>query len=146
MKRRQIRMWQIGGILLGVTAGTALILNAFESNILYFFSPSEVVAGEAPAAGRMRLGGMVADGSLRQTPGTLRYQFDVTDYKQTIPVVYEGVLPDLFREGQGVVVEGRLADARQFTADRVLAKHDENYMPPEVADAVAGAGASPPER
>ena len=132
-------MWQIGGMLAGIAAGTALILNAFESNILYFFSPSEVIAGEAPAQGRMRLGGMVAEGSVVQQPGTLRYRFDVTDYRQTITVLYEGVLPDLFRDGQGVVVEGRLAESNTFNADRVLAKHDENYMPPEVADAIAGA-------
>ncbi len=139
MKRRQKRLLQIGAVLLGMGAGTALILNAFESNILYFFSPSEVIAGEAPTDGRMRLGGMVAEDSVIQEPGSLRYTFDVTDYKHTIQVVYEGVLPDLFRAGQGVVVEGRLGEDRQFAADRVLAKHDENYMPPEVADAVAGA-------
>jgi cytochrome c-type biogenesis protein CcmE len=99
---------------------------------MFFFDPSQVVAGQAPEGERFRLGGMVAKGSLEKTPGTLDIKFLVTDFRHTVPVSYSGMLPDLFREGQGVVAHGRLKEG-MFVADQILAKHDEKYMPPEVA-------------
>lgn len=133
MKKRTRRLWLIVGGMAVAAVALTLILNAFRSNLLYFFSPSEVVAGEAPASGSFRLGGMVVAGSVAKTPGSHEIRFTVTDYQHTIPVHYTGVLPDLFREGQGVVAEGKLSDSGFFEAQRVLAKHDEKYMPPEVA-------------
>lgn len=114
--------------------GVGLILNAFSTNILYFFSPTEILTGAAGNHELARLGGMVGDGTLHQESGTLNYRFDVTDYRNSVTVKYEGVLPDLFREGRGVIVEGSYLGNGGFRAERVLAKHDENYMPPEVAD------------
>jgi cytochrome c-type biogenesis protein CcmE len=99
---------------------------------MFFFDPSQIVAGEAPADKRFRLGGMVANGSVQKTTGTLDVHFLVTDFKHTVPVSYSGILPDLFREGQGVVAHGRM-NGGTFVADEILAKHDEKYMPPEVA-------------
>jgi cytochrome c-type biogenesis protein CcmE len=115
---------------------------------MFFFDPSQIVAGEAPADKRFRLGGMVAKGSVEKTVGTLDVHFLVTDFKHTVPVSYSGILPDLFREGQGVVANGRLANGT-FVAEEVLAKHDEKYMPPQVAKALkegqeAAAKAGPP--
>jgi cytochrome c-type biogenesis protein CcmE len=105
---------------------------AFRSNVMFFFDPSQIAAGEAPADERFRLGGMVEKGSVEKTAGTLDIKFLVTDFKHTVRVKYSGILPDLFREGQGVVAHGRLQDGT-FVADEILAKHDEKYMPPEVA-------------
>lgn len=131
-------------IVLGTGAATALALRAFQENLLYFYSPSQVAAGEAPAGRPFRLGGLVAVNSVRRDPQSLAVSFALTDTLQSVEVVYEGVLPDLFREGQGVVANGRLLPDGRFEAAQVLAKHDENYMPPEVADSLAKAGVKIP--
>ena len=103
-------------------------------NIMFFFAPAEVKAGKAPADALFRLGGMVVEGSVVRPGNDLTVQFDLTDYDQTVTVVYTGILPDLFREGQGIISSGRLRSDGVFAADEVLAKHDENYMPPEIAE------------
>jgi cytochrome c-type biogenesis protein CcmE len=121
----------VGGILLGVGIAAALATQAFRSNVMFFFDPTQIAQGDAPVGDRFRLGGMVEKGSVARTPGSLEVRFMVTDFQNTIPVSYIGVLPDLFREGQGVVAHGTLNNG-VFVADEVLAKHDENYMPPEV--------------
>ena len=129
-------------IVAGVAAlgiACALVLNAFSSNLVFFFSPSQVVANEAPRGHNFRLGGLVEAGSLRRVPETLTVHFVVTDMAQKIPVAYTGLLPDLFTEGKGVVAQGKLGADGVFHADQVLAKHDENYMPPEAADALKNA-------
>lgn len=136
MKPRRKRLFAVLAILVGVGAATALAMLAFEDNLLYFYNPTQVLAGDAPADRTFRIGGMVTEGSLQRTEGTLKIRFVVTDYKESIPVNYEGLLPDLFREGQGVIAHGRLAGNGEFVADEVLAKHDENYMPPEVAESL----------
>ena len=135
MKPRRQRMILIGLVLVGVVASLTLALRAFRENLVYFFSPTQVAAGEAPDRA-FRLGGMVVEKSVERDPGSLTVRFVLTDFVQTIPVEYTGVLPDLFREGQGIVAIGQLR-GRTFVAEEVLAKHDENYMPPEVADALA---------
>lgn len=122
--------------LTGLVVATALILNAFQGNLVFFYSPSDVVAREAPVDRAFRLGGMVAEGSVEREDDGLTVHFVVTDHLESIPVVFSGILPDLFREGQGVVTQGRLGGDGLFRADQVLAKHDEEYMPPEVADAL----------
>ena len=132
MTARQKRMLMVVGILAGVGLAAWLGTQAFKSNIMLFFDPTQIAAGEAPADKRFRLGGMVEKGSLQKTPGTLDIQFLVTDFKHTVSVKYSGLLPDLFREGQGVVAHGRM-QGNVFVADEILAKHDEKYMPPEVA-------------
>jgi cytochrome c-type biogenesis protein CcmE len=126
----------IGLVVAGVAVSVALTLRAFRENVLFFFSPTEVVAGNAPDERGFRLGGMVLDGSVAREPGSLTVNFVVTDFAHSIPVQYTGVLPDLFGEGQGVVARGQLNPDGSFTAEEVLAKHDENYMPPEVAEAL----------
>jgi len=136
MTPRRKRLLAVIAIVGGVAAATALAMLAFQDNLLYFYNPTQVVAGEAPSGRTFRIGGLVTQGSLQKTEGTLKIRFMVTDFKETIPVNYEGLLPDLFREGQGVIAHGRLADNGEFVADEVLAKHDENYMPPEVADSL----------
>jgi cytochrome c-type biogenesis protein CcmE len=136
MTPRRKRLLAVVAILAGVGAAAALATLAFRDNLLYFYNPSQVLAGDAPSGRTFRIGGMVTEGSLRRTEGTLRVRFVVTDYRHSIPVQYEGLLPDLFREGQGVIAHGRLADSGEFVADEVLAKHDENYMPPEVAESL----------
>ncbi len=136
MTPRRKRLFAVIAIVAGVAAATALAMLAFENNLLYFYNPSQVMAGDAPMNRTFRIGGMVTEGSLQRTEGTLKVRFLVTDYKQSIPVHYEGLLPDLFREGQGVIAHGRLTDTGEFVADEVLAKHDENYMPPEVAESL----------
>ncbi|HET7809511.1 MAG TPA: cytochrome c maturation protein CcmE [Steroidobacteraceae bacterium] len=132
MTPRRKRMLMVIGIVAGVGLAAWLGTQAFKSNIMLFFDPTQIAAGEAPADKRFRLGGMVEKGSLQKTPGTLDIQFLVTDFKHTVPVKYSGILPDLFREGQGVVAHGRM-QGNVFVADEILAKHDEKYMPPEVA-------------
>jgi len=123
----------------GLSLAAGLTLNAFQSNLLFFFTPSQVAAGEAAPGKTMRIGGLVADGSVSREEGELAVSFDVTDTANSLRVIYEGVLPDLFREGQGIVVKGVL-DAEGFLrATEVLAKHDENYMPPEAAHALEAA-------
>ncbi len=135
MKPRHRRMAVIVVSVVGFTVAALFVLNAFRSNLVFFYSPSEVLAGEAPRAQRFRVGGLVERGSVKKS-GT-QVDFIVTDMNKTISVHYEGILPDLFREGQGIVAQGRLMANNRFVADEVLAKHDENYMPPEVADALA---------
>lgn len=132
MTPRRRRLVLVLGIVAGVAIAGGLALQAFRENVMFFFDPSQVAKGEAPRDERFRLGGMVEKGSVVRTPGSLQVQFIVTDFQRSVPVHYTGVLPDLFREGQGVVAHGRLGGDGVFTADEVLAKHDENYMPPEV--------------
>ncbi|MEX0607614.1 MAG: cytochrome c maturation protein CcmE [Halofilum sp. (in: g-proteobacteria)] len=134
--RRKRRLAFAGVLVLGVAGATALVLNAFSENLVYFYSPSEVAQGEAPQARKFRIGGLVADGSVDQASESLEVRFTVTDNAEVVPVVYEGVLPDLFREGQGIVADGQLNGDGTFVAERVLAKHDEEYMPPEAAEAL----------
>ena len=123
--------------------GVFLILRAFEQNLLYYYRPTQVLAGEAPQYRDFRLAGLVVTGSLQRDGDTLDTEFVLTDTEANIGVRYSGPLPDLFREGQGVVAIGKLAADGSFTAREVLARHDENYMPPEVADALKQAGAEP---
>jgi cytochrome c-type biogenesis protein CcmE len=120
--------------LLGVAI--ALVLNAFQSNLVFFFSPTQVANGEAPTGRAFRIGGLVEEGSVRRESDGLTTRFVVTDTARSMPVTYTGILPDLFKEGKGVVAEGKLGPDGLFTATQVLAKHDENYMPPEAADAI----------
>jgi cytochrome c-type biogenesis protein CcmE len=133
MTPRQRRMTLVIGIVAGVSIAGALALSAFRQNVTFFFDPTQVAAGQVPLGQRFRLGGMVTEGSLHRAPGSLEVRFVVTDFSHEVPVSYTGVLPDLFREGAGVVAHGRLAADGTFVADEVLAKHDEKYMPPEVA-------------
>jgi len=136
MKPRTRRLgWILGGLaVLGVAA--ALVLNAFQSNLVFFFTPTQIAAREAPQGRPFRVGGLVEAGSLAREPNSLTVRFRVTDTAQTIPVTYTGLLPDLFKEGKGVVAQGTLGPDGVFRASEVLAKHDENYMPPAAADAV----------
>ena len=133
---RKKRIILIGLMVAGVGIAVGFALNAFNQNLMFFYSPTEVLAGEAPKDHPFRLGGLVTAGSVERLPNGLTTRFDVTDNEQTVTVVYTGILPDLFREGQGIVAHGKLDDSGAFVADEVLAKHDENYMPPEVADAL----------
>jgi cytochrome c-type biogenesis protein CcmE len=123
-------------VLAGVGIATAFGLVAFRKNILYYYTPSQVAAGSAEAGRPFRMGGLVAMGSVQRVPGTMTVHFTLTDMQNSIPITYTGILPDLFREGQGVVVHGSIGQDGAFTADDVLAKHDEKYMPPEVAAAI----------
>ena len=136
MKARHRRFaWIAAGVaVLGLAV--ALVLNAFQSNLVFFFTPSQVVAKEAPQGRPFRIGGMVETGSLVREPNTLTVRFRVTDTAQTIPVTYTGMLPDLFKEGKGVVAQGSVGPDGVFHATEVLAKHDENYMPPEAKAAI----------
>jgi cytochrome c-type biogenesis protein CcmE len=128
-------MVTVVAIVAGVGIATAFALKAFNQNLLYYYSPTQVQAGEAPGSRSIRVGGLVENGSLTRKPGSMEVTFILTDYAQKVPVSYTGVLPDLFREGQGVIARGRM-DGNRFVAEEVLAKHDENYMPPEVADSL----------
>jgi len=130
---RRKRLYLVLGIVAGVAIAGGLALQAFRSNVMFFFDPSKVAAGEVKAGDRFRLGGMVKVGSVQRTPGSLEVQFVVTDFRHDVPVRYNAVLPDLFKENSGVVTHGRLDASGVFIADEVLAKHDENYMPPEVS-------------
>jgi cytochrome c-type biogenesis protein CcmE len=130
---RQRRMTLVAVIVGGVGLAGGLALRAFRENVMFYFDPTKVAAGMVKPGQRFRLGGMVVKGSLHRTPGTLDVSFTVTDYNHTVPVRYSNVLPDLFREGAGMVAHGRLDASGTFQADEVLAKHDEKYMPPEVA-------------
>jgi cytochrome c-type biogenesis protein CcmE len=123
-----------GVVVLAVAAG--LVLSAFQKNLVFFFTPSQVVAREVPVGKPFRIGGMVAERSLQRESDGLTVRFVVTDTVKSVPVVYTGILPDLFKEGQGVVAQGKVGDDGVFVATEVLAKHDENYMPPEAAHAV----------
>jgi len=124
-----------------IAIAVALVLNAFQGNVVFFFSPSQVAAKEAPLEKTFRIGGMVQTGSFKRRADGLTVEFIVTDTAKTLPVVYTGILPDLFKEGKGVVAQGRLGANGVFTASEVLAKHDENYMPPEAAHALSKAEA-----
>ena len=126
--------------LAGLGIAAALVLNAFQSNLVFFFTPTQVASNEAPRDRSFRIGGLVEAGSVARERDGLTVKFRVTDTARTIPVVYVGILPDLFREGKGVVAQGRLGADGTFKASEVLAKHDENYMPPEAADALKKAG------
>jgi cytochrome c-type biogenesis protein CcmE len=141
VKARQQRLILVGVGILGVGAAAALAITALRSNISYYFSPSQVAAKEAPTDHVFRLGGLVTKGSLQRAPDGLTLTFDLTDMVKTVKVSYEGILPDLFKEGQGAVTKGRLGPDGVFRAEEVLAKHDEEYMPPEVADSLKTAHA-----
>ena len=139
LKPRQRRLAIAGVLLLAAGAIAALVFNAFQSNLVFFYSPTQVISHEAPAGRTFRIGGLVQQGSVKRDG--VRVNFAVTDSAQTVPVRYEGVLPDLFKEGKGVVAQGKL-EGGIFVAREVLAKHDENYMPPEAAEALQRAGAA----
>jgi cytochrome c-type biogenesis protein CcmE len=136
MKPRHKRMAMIAGGVAALAVAAALVLSAFQKNLVFFFTPTQVAANEAPQGRTFRIGGLVAPGSVKRQADGLTVQFVVTDTAKSVPVVYKGILPDLFREGKGVVTQGRLAPDGVFQASEVLAKHDENYMPPEAADAL----------
>jgi cytochrome c-type biogenesis protein CcmE len=142
--RRRRLLIGVALVVLGTGTATALALKAFRENLLYFYSPSQVAAGEAPVGRAFRIGGLVAAGSVQRDPRSLAVSFALTDTLHSVEVVYDGVLPDLFREGQGIVANGRLLSDGRFEAAQVLAKHDENYMPPEVAESLAKAGVKIP--
>ena len=137
MRPRQQRMLAVGLVVVGVAIATGLTLQAMKDSMMFFVSVTEVAEGKYPEGRNFRVGGLVLDGSIEREEGSLEMTFRVTDLRCELPVSYTGVLPDLFREGQGVVAHGRLADDGVFIADEILAKHDENYMAPEVADSLA---------
>jgi cytochrome c-type biogenesis protein CcmE len=128
-------MATVAAIIAGVGIATAFALQAFNKNLLYYYSPTQISAGEAPSSRTFRVGGLVENGSVKREPGSLEVRFTLTDFNKEIGVSYTGILPDLFREGQGIIARGKL-DNGQFVAEEVLAKHDENYMPPEVKDSL----------
>jgi len=130
---RKKRLYLVVLMVAGIGIAVGFALNAFNQNLMYFYSPSEVLAGDAPKNRMFRIGGLVTDGSVHRLANDLTINFDVTDQSKTVTVEYTGILPDLFREGQGIIAHGKLRDDGVFVADEVLAKHDENYMPPEVA-------------
>lgn len=137
MRPRQQRMLAVGLVVVGVAIATGLTLQAMKDSMMFFVSVTEVAEGKYPQDRNFRVGGLVREGSVHREAGSLEMTFLVTDLRCDLPVSYTGVLPDLFREGQGVVAHGRLADDGVFIADEILAKHDENYMAPEVADSLA---------
>ncbi len=137
-KRRRLMVVLLSMSILGVAA--ALVLTAFEDSIVFFYSPTDLATKDLPADRRIRIGGIVVDDSLVRRPDGVTVEFGVTDVENTVRVAYRGILPDLFREGQGVVAGGKMGAGGVFVADEVLAKHDENYMPPEVADALKKSG------
>jgi cytochrome c-type biogenesis protein CcmE len=139
MKTRHKRLAIAAGVVLVIAAATTLILQAFQSNLVFFFSPTQITTKEAPVNRTFRLGGLVVAGSVKRTG--VAVDFQVTDTAQSVPVHFEGILPDLFKEGKGVVAQGKLQDG-VFVAKEVLAKHDENYMPPEAAEALKNAAKS----
>jgi cytochrome c-type biogenesis protein CcmE len=140
LKPRNRRALWIASGLAAFGVAVALVLNAFQSNLVFFFTPSQVASNEAPRDRAFRIGGLVEAGSVVREKDALTVRFRVTDTAKTIPVVYTGILPDLFREGKGVVAQGRVGQDGTFRASEVLAKHDENYMPPEAAEALKKAG------
>ena len=137
MKPRQQRMLAVGLAAAGVAIATILTLQAFQENLMFYIEISDVVQGDAPQDRNFRVGGLVVEGSVRREPGQLAVEFTLTDLDNQLPVYYDGILPDLFREGQGIIAHGRLDNSGRFVADEVLAKHDENYMPPEVSETLA---------
>jgi cytochrome c-type biogenesis protein CcmE len=138
---RRKRLIIVAVILAGMGVATALGLQAFRKNLLYYYTPEQVAAGDAHAGELFRMGGLVAMGSVQRVPGSMTVHFTLTDMQKSVPVVYTGILPDLFREGQGIVVYGRLEKGGMFAAQQVLAKHDAKYMPPEVSAAIQKAKA-----
>lgn len=142
---RKKRLTIVLFLLAGLSIAVALTTYALRQNINLFYDPSQISAGEAPVDVRIRAGGMVEEGSVRRDPESLKVEFLVTDFNASVPVEYVGILPDLFAEGQGIVAMGRLNNKGRFVADQVLAKHDENYMPPEVAGALEKAAQSKTE-
>jgi len=134
--QRKKRLIFVFLIVLGISAAAALGLSAFQENLLYFYTPSQVADGEAPKGRAFRVGGLVETGSVKRESDGLTVHFTVTDTAKSIPITYKGILPDLFREGQGIVATGRLDAGGAFVAEEVLAKHDENYMPPEASYAI----------
>jgi cytochrome c-type biogenesis protein CcmE len=136
MKKRHKRLGFIVFGLLAIGVATMLVLNAFRENLVFYFSPSQVVAKEAPVNRTFRIGGLVETGSLKREADGLTLRFMVTDTVRSIPVIYKGILPDLFKEGRGCVAQGRIGPDGAFQADQVLARHDENYMPPDVAQSL----------
>ncbi len=136
MKSRHKKLLVIGLALAGIGIAVALIMNAFRDNLVFFHTPTEVVEGKVPIDRAFRIGGLVEKGSLKRDADGLTVHFVVTDTAKSMPVTYKGILPDLFKEGKGVVAEGKMGGEGIFTATQVLAKHDENYMPPEAASAI----------
>ncbi len=140
---RKQRLYIVLFIVLGASFAAGLVFFAISENMNLFYPPSDIVAGKAPVGKQIRVGGMVVEGSIKREPSSLKVKFDITDYGDAITVVYEGILPDLFSEGEGVVASGKLDANGVFQAEEVLAKHDENYMPPEVADTLQDRGHVP---
>lgn len=136
MKPRHKKMAIIALSVTALTTAAILVLNVFQSNLVFFFSPTQVAANEAPIGKSFRIGGLVEEGSLKRQGNSTTISFAITDTAEVIPVMYTGILPDLFKEGKGVVAQGKMSDDGFFYADEVLAKHDENYMPPEAASAL----------
>jgi len=132
--KRKKRLYIILAIVFGTSLAVGLTMYALNQNINLFYSASQIANGEAPTDARMRVGGMVVDGSLERATDSLRVSFELTDYENSVKVVFTGILPDLFREGQGIIAQGKMDTQGVFQADEVLAKHDENYMPPEIAE------------
>ena len=139
MKRKNKRLSMTSAALLAIGAAMALILTAFEDNIVFFYSPTEIIENKLQANQRLRLGGLVEEGSVQRATGSPIITFNVTDLITTVPITFKGILPDLFREGQGIVAEGNFREGK-FFATEVLAKHDENYMPKEIAEALKKSG------
>lgn len=145
MKARQKRFAMIAAGIAALCIAATLVLSAFQKNLVFFYTPTQVAANEAPQGRAFRIGGLVETGSVKRQPDGITVHFVVTDTANKIPVAYRGALPDLFKEGKGVVAQGSLDAGGLFTASEVLAKHDENYMPPEAAEALARAhGGKPP--
>jgi len=137
MKPRQQRMLAVGLAGAGIVIAAALTLQAFKENMMFYIEISEVAKGNYPQDRTFRVGGLVVEGSVTRQPGELEVEFAVSDLKNELVITYNGILPDLFREGQGIIAHGQMSNDGTFTADEVLAKHDENYMPPEVAETLA---------
>lgn len=133
---RKKRLFFIIFLITGVTVAAGFAMYAFNQNLMFYFSPTDVKQGKAPVDKLFRMGGMVVEGTFKKEAKTLKVHFDLTDYEKTVSVEYEGILPDLFREGQGIISRGKLNAQGVFMAEEVLAKHDENYMPPEVAESL----------
>ncbi len=145
MTPKQQRMLSVGMLIAGLVVVSALSIGALRENTGFYLELGEVAAGEYPTDRRFRVGGLVKEGSLEREPGSLELQFTLTDTANTLVVSYSGVLPDLFRDGQGIIAHGRMGEGGVFVADEVLAKHDENSMPPEVADSLEKQGYKPAE-
>ena len=141
---RKKRLLLIALMLAGIGVGVGFALKALNQNIMFFFSPSDIVAGKAPQNKDFRVGGVVVEGTVKRPGDGLTVQFDLTDNAETVTVRYTGILPDLFREGQGIIANGQLNGEGDFVANEVLAKHDENYMPPEVMEAMKKSGQAMP--